>query len=116
LIKATKSKALGPIPNFSIGLTPSDEEKSDDNKANMRGKKMQKKLDPKNRGKNKEQTAEEETDEGSSDDNNSQKKGKQMANKSDQKNHGKRKSSFPFFLTYHFIDLFERRTAFTDTV
>jgi hypothetical protein len=91
LIKATKSKALGPIPNFSIGLTPSDEEKSDDNKANMRGKKMQKKLDPKNRGKNKEQTAEEETDEGSSDDNNSQKKGKQMANKSDQKNRGKRK-------------------------
>ncbi|WJX15692.1 1-aminocyclopropane-1-carboxylate synthase [Trifolium repens] len=89
--QATKSKALGPIPNFSIGLTPSDEEKSDDNKANMRGKKMQKKLDPKNRGKNKEQTAEEETDEGSSDDNNSQKKGKQMANKSDQKNHGKRK-------------------------
>ncbi|WJX54500.1 hypothetical protein P8452_40375 [Trifolium repens] len=34
--QATKSKALGPIPNFSIGLTPSDEEKSDDNKANMR--------------------------------------------------------------------------------
>ncbi|KAK2413862.1 protein FAR1-RELATED SEQUENCE [Trifolium repens] len=43
--QATKSKALGPIPNFSIGLTPSDEEKSDDNKANMRGKKMQKKFD-----------------------------------------------------------------------
>ncbi|KAK2437684.1 hypothetical protein QL285_022548 [Trifolium repens] len=89
--QATKSKGLGPIPNFSIGLTPTDEEKSDDNKANMRGKKMQKKLDSKNRGKNKEQSAEEESDEGSSYDNNSQKKGKKMENKLDQKNRGKRK-------------------------
>ena len=71
LIQVNKSKA-GKIPTFSLGLTPSDEENSDDQNAMKHGKRIEKKPDQ----KRKEQSATEESDEGSSDHNKAKKHGK----------------------------------------
>lgn len=81
LIQVNKSNDLGPIPNFSIGLTQLEQEQaSDDDNGKKNGKKMEKKTDQINRGKRKQQS-----DEGSSDDKNAKKSGKKMKKKPDQK-------------------------------
>ncbi|XP_039688163.1 uncharacterized protein [Medicago truncatula] len=79
--QVNKSNDLGPIPNFSIGLTQLEQEQaSDDDNGKKNGKKMEKKTDQINRGKRKQQS-----DEGSSDDKNAKKSGKKMKKKPDQK-------------------------------
>ncbi len=81
LIQVNKSNNLGTIPNFSLGLTPSEQEQaSDDDNGKKNGKKMEKKPDQINRGKRKQQS-----DEESSDDKNAKKSGKKMKKKADQK-------------------------------